>query len=82
MSGTLTGGAKAAKTNKQRHGADFYINIGRKGGVKSRGGGFASNIIGADGLTGRQRAVIAGSIGGKQRHIDTELKNNFINEGE
>lgn len=35
MAGTLAGGKKAASTNKQRHGEDFYRNIGRKGGSKS-----------------------------------------------
>ena len=32
MSGTKAGGMKAAKTNLERHGADFYKRIGQKGG--------------------------------------------------
>lgn len=32
MSGTKIGGAKAAKTNTERHGEDFYKIIGSKGG--------------------------------------------------
>ena len=36
MAGTIEGGRKAAATNKKRHGKDFYANIGRKGGSKSR----------------------------------------------
>lgn len=34
-------GLKAARTNMQRYGANFYSVIGRRGGSKSRGGGFA-----------------------------------------
>jgi len=43
MAGTKTGGVAAAKTNKTRHGGDFYARIGAMGGSKSRGGGFAAN---------------------------------------
>ena len=64
MSGTIKGGLKAAKTNLKRHGKDYYANIGRMGGKKSRTGGFASNKIGRDGLTGAERAKIAGAKGG------------------
>lgn len=35
MSGTLTGGKKAAATNKAKYGEDFYRNLGRKGGSVS-----------------------------------------------
>ena len=35
MAGTKAGGKKAAKTNKKIHGANFYAEIGRKGGRKS-----------------------------------------------
>lgn len=38
--------------------------MGRKGGQKSRNGGYASEKIGKDGLTGRQRAELAGRAGG------------------
>lgn len=64
MSGTVKGGKKATKTNIKRHGKDYYANIGRKGGKKSRTGGFASEKIGRDGLTGAERAKIAGAKGG------------------
>lgn len=40
MSGSIEGGKAAAKTNKERHGADFYKKIGAKGGAKGGTGGF------------------------------------------
>jgi general stress protein YciG len=64
MAGNVLGGRKAANTNKSKYGVDFYGQIGRKGGKISRGGGFAYDKVGADGLTGRQRAVEAGRLGG------------------
>lgn len=42
MAGTISGGRKAAATNKKRHGKNFYATIGAMGGKKSTGGGFAS----------------------------------------
>jgi hypothetical protein len=65
MAGTVAGGKKAAQKNKQLYGANFYNVIGAVGGRKSTGGGFASDKVGPDGLTGRQRAQILGSKGGK-----------------
>ena len=32
MAGTREGGEKAAATNKAKHGSDFYVMLGRKGG--------------------------------------------------
>lgn len=64
MSGTVKGGKKASITNKQKHGVDFYKRIGKKGGKKSCNGGFASSKVGLDGLTGLERAKIAGKKGG------------------
>lgn len=43
MPGTRAGGQRAAATNKQRYGANFYEAIGKRGGQISRGGGFAKN---------------------------------------
>jgi general stress protein YciG len=65
MAGTPEGGRKAAATNKQRYGIDFYKVQGRAGGKKSKGGGFAQN---------RELARIAGQRGGKaSRRSKTEL---------
>lgn len=65
MAGTKEGGLKARDTNIRKHGIDFYRNIGRKGGQNGTTGGFASETVGADGLTGYERAKIAGAKGGK-----------------
>jgi general stress protein YciG len=43
MAGNRQGGLKAAQTNIQKFGKNFYRNIGSVGGKKSRGGGFAAN---------------------------------------
>lgn len=56
MAGTKAGGRKAALTNKQRYGLNFYETIGAAGGKKSVGGGFAKN---------RELAKIAGQKGGR-----------------
>ena len=64
MAGTKAGAAKAAAKLKARD-PDFYKNIGRRGGQNGHTGGFASDVVGADGLTGLQRAAIAGAKGGR-----------------
>lgn len=65
MSGTKAGGIRAAKTNKKLHGKDFYSKIGKKGGlVSTPTGGFGSPKKDENGLTGPERARLAGSIGG------------------
>lgn len=44
---------------------DFYRKMGKKGGSRSTPfGGFGSSKIGEDGLTGLQRARVAGVKGG------------------
>ena len=65
MAGTKEGGRKAAATNKKKYGEDFYIRNGAKGGKASHTGGFAAQGVGKDGLTGLERAKIAGAKGGK-----------------
>lgn len=68
MPGSVAGGRKAAATNKAKYGDDFYRKLGKRGGSAPRKtpGGFASDIIGDDGLTGRERARVAGAIGGQR----------------
>ena len=56
MAGTRKGGLKAKKTNKRVYGKNFYKIIGRKGGLSSRDGGFASN---------KTLASTAGAKGGR-----------------
>jgi general stress protein YciG len=56
MPGTSAGAKKAAATNRARHGANFYAEIGRKGGRMGHTGGFAAN---------RELARIAGAKGGR-----------------
>lgn len=55
MAGTLEGGRKAAKTNKERYGNDHFKRIGAIGGRNGTTGGFATN---------RELARVAGAIGG------------------
>lgn len=57
MAGTRHGGRKAAATNKQRYGVNFYQTIGKVGGERSRGGGFAKDP---------ELARRAGRIGGQR----------------
>ena len=56
MAGTKAGGLKAKITNLERHGEDFYINIGRRGGKAGNTGGFYAN---------RELARTAGAKGGR-----------------
>lgn len=56
MAGTKAGGQKAAATNIERHGRNFYREIGAKGGRNGHTGGFAANP---------ELAKIAGAKGGR-----------------
>lgn len=55
MAGTKEGGQKAAKTNKEKYGENYYADIGAKGGRNGHTGGFATN---------RALASMAGRKGG------------------
>ena len=57
MAGTKPGGKLAAATNKKRYGADFYAQIGAKGGKAGHTGGFYAN---------RELAREAGRRGGEK----------------
>lgn len=57
MAQTKLGAKKAAQTNKERHGDDFYARIGAKGGKKGTTGGFYVN---------RELAREAGRKGGQR----------------
>ena len=66
MSGTRAGAKKATKTIYIKHGLDFFKRVGAIGGANGHTGGFGSDIRGSDGLTGRERARIAGMKGGRK----------------
>lgn len=65
MAGTKAGGQKAAAKNLAKD-PNFYKNIGRVGGSNGTTGGFGSSKVSdKDGLTGAERARIAGALGGR-----------------
>ena len=64
MAGNKIGGAKAAQTNKEKYGEDFYVNIGKKGAdscIKKQAEGIAKPRGFA---FNRELAKSAGAIGG------------------
>ncbi len=66
IAGTYFGGQKAAETNKQKYGLDFYAIIGHKGGENGVTGGFFVN---------RELASTAGRKGGmKSRRYGHDAK--------
>lgn len=80
MAGTKAGGLKAAATIKRIKGENFYKKIGGIGGRRSGTGGFASLVVGADGLTGPERARIVGSKGGRISRRGKAKNNNIVEE--
>lgn len=72
MPGTKLGGLKAAATNKQKYGPDFYKNIGHRGGASGHSGGFAANPV---------LAKLAGAKGGRlSKRGPAKPKNNDTEE--
>jgi general stress protein YciG len=63
VSGTAEGNRKRAETLRKKHGED-YLRESAINAAKHSPGGFASNKIGKDGLTGKERAQKAGRKGG------------------
>lgn len=71
MSGTKSGGLKAAKTNLERHGPNFYRDIGRMGGQNGHTGGFAANPALAR-EAGRKGGLIS-RRGSAKKSVETEV---------
>lgn len=71
MPGTKLGGLKAAATNKQKYGPDFYRDIGRRGGTNGHSGGFAANPVLAK-LAGAKGGSISKRGPAKPKNNDTE----------
>lgn len=60
---------KMLKTINDKYGdvSEYYAEKGRKNRGKPKASGFGSDKIGADGLTGRERARLAGKRGGRPK---------------
>ena len=71
MAGNAIGGKKAAATNRERYGDNFYASIGRKGGQNGHTGGFAADP---------ELARKAGAIGGKKSRRGPAKKKEVTDE--
>jgi general stress protein YciG len=60
VAGTVSGGQKAAATNKRLHGEDFYKVQGRLGGLAGKGPNYTGGFAGDRDLASR-----AGTKGGR-----------------
>lgn len=56
----------------------FFKAIGETGGLISKGGGFSSDKVGKDGLTGRERARISGAKGGRASRMTKESNDHAL----
>lgn len=74
MAGTIEGGRKARNTTYEKFGKDFYKRIGKMASHPGTGG-FASEKVGKDGLTGRERARKYGAIGGRKSRRGVKCSN-------
>lgn len=68
MSQTSEGAKKAYQNRLTKHGVDALREMQSNGGKASSTGGFNSNKVGEDGLTGRQRARLASAESHRLRH--------------
>lgn len=78
MAQNREGALKAAQTMRNKD-PDHFKTIGSKGGKISRNGGFASDIVGEDGMTGKERARAAGILGAQTRWAKKQAE---LNKGE
>jgi hypothetical protein len=74
MAGTREGGIKARNTTYSKFGKNFYKNIGAMASHPGTGG-FASDKVGKDGLTGKERARKFGAIGGRKSKRGAKCSN-------
>lgn len=60
MSGNPESAKRAAATMRKKYGEDYFKTQGAKGGMADHRlpGGFGSDKVGTDGLTGRERAKV------------------------
>lgn len=64
MAGTKEGAAKTRDINLARN-PNHYSEIGAVGGKNSNTGGFATEKLNKNGLTGKEQAAISGKKGGE-----------------
>jgi hypothetical protein len=64
MAGTLAGGRKLSLTIRAKYGDDFWKQQGAIGGRASNNGGFATEKLNKNGLTGTEQARLSGAKGG------------------
>lgn len=62
---------KMLQTIKEKYGSvsEYYAEKGRRNAGKSKPSGFGSDKIGRDGMTGKDRASIAGQKGGRDKDV-------------
>ena len=83
MAGTKLGGKKAALTNIARHGFDFYVNIGRKGGKNGHTGGFAGrpDLAREAGRKGGLKSKRTGVKNGEGKKYKMQVNSPYIHSG-
>ena len=76
MSGSREGQLRGARTRRIKYGEDHFRKQCQKAGRTPTTGGFKDKKVGKDGLTGRERASIAGRKGGTMTQ-KLRYKSNF-----